>query len=82
MSMLILLFFCYSVNVPFGIIALLCVKATLELNFGLQLLNESNNFSSDFGFVFSLNFKNVICHMRINEGICVGVPQWNFYFSI
>ena len=75
-------FFCYSVDIPFGIIALLGNKATLKLDFGLQLLNESDNFSSNFSFIFSLNFKDVICHMRINEGICVGVPQWNFYFSI
>ena len=82
MSMLILLFFCYSVNVPFGIIALLCVKATLELNFSLELVYKSLYLSSYFVLIFSLNFKDVICHMRINEGICVGVPQWNFYFSI
>ena len=60
-------FFCYSVDVPHGVVALLGGKTTLELNFGLKLVYESLYFSSDFVLVFSIDFKDVICHMRINE---------------
>jgi len=75
-------FFGYSVNVPHGIVALLGYQATLELDFSLELAHKSLYFSSYFVLVFSLNLKDVVCHVSINKSICVSIPQGKFLLSL
>jgi len=74
-------FFCYSVDIPFGIIALLGYQATLELDFSLELVNKSLYLSSYFVLVFSLNLEDVVGHVSIYESIHMSIPQREFFFS-